>query len=322
MNELLKLFHAVLPVLGVIAAGFAIRRLDWMSEEADASVMRVVINLLTPCLIADTILGNPAFERADNVWLPPLLGFATTALGFAVGWWTRRWWGAAGNDVEARSYALSVGICNYGYIPLPLAQVLFTPGTVGVLFVQNIGVELAMWLLGLAIVSGRSWREGWRHLANPPVLAIVGTLALNLVLRRDQVPTPLLAGAHLLGQCAIPMGLLMIGATMADVLPALREPRGARVIALSAFVRLGILPVLILLAARWIPASTEVRQVLLLHAAMPAAVFTVVMARHFGGDGGTALRVVIGTSILSLATMPVWLKAGMAWLGLGELHPH
>lgn len=322
MNEFLKLLSAVLPVLGVIAAGFAIRRLNWLSEEADASLMRVVINLLTPCLIADTILGNAAFARADNVWLPPLLGFVTTAAGFLVGWATRRWFGAAANDVEARSYALSVGICNYGYIPLPLAQALFTSGTVGVLFVLNIGVELAMWLIGLAIVTGRSWREGWRHLLNPPVLAILGTLALNAWVRRESVPAPLLAGAHLLGQCAIPMGLLMIGATMADVLSALWGPRAVRMIALSALVRLGLVPVIVLGLAWAIPASTEVKQVLMLHAAMPAAVFPIVMARHFGGDSGTALRVVIGTSVLSLATMPVWLKLGMGLLALGELHPH
>ncbi len=75
MSQFSVLINAVLPVLGVVMAGFAIRRLDWLSEASDASLMRVVVNLLTPCLIADTILGNPAFGRLDNLWLPPLLGF-------------------------------------------------------------------------------------------------------------------------------------------------------------------------------------------------------------------------------------------------------
>ncbi|MBL9138473.1 MAG: AEC family transporter [Verrucomicrobiales bacterium] len=322
MTDLLALLLSVVPVLGVIATGFAIRRLEWLSDEADASLMRVVINLLTPCLIADSILGNPAFARADNVFLPPLLGFVTTAGGILVGWWLRRGLGREATTGSQRTFATSAGICNYGYIPLPLAQVFFTSATVGVLFVLNIGVELAMWLVGLAMINGRPWREGWRYLANPPVFSILGTLALNAWVPRASVPAPLMQWAHLLGQCAIPLGLLVIGATVADLLPELKDRTGWRVIGWACVVRLAILPAAILALAWALPASREVREVLLLHAAMPAAVFPIVMARHFGGDAGTALRVVLGTSIASVVTMPLWLKFGMRLLNLGDLaHP-
>lgn len=327
MSELWILLNAVLPVLGIVGAGFVLRRVGWLSEEADASLMRLTINVLTPCLIADTILGNGAFARAQNVWVPPLLGFLTTATGILVGWWTRRWANAAegpaavrGGAVD-RTYALSAGICNYGYVPLPLAQVLFTSGTVGVLFVQNIGVELAMWLVGLALLSGRPWREGWRHLANPPVAAILGTLALNALVPRSAVPAAFLTGARLLGQCAIPLGLIVIGATVADLFPTLRGPGGMRwrLVLVACVVRLGILPGVILGLAWLLPLSTELRQVLMLHAAMPAAVFPIVMSRHYGGDPGTALRVVVGTSLVSILTMPLWLKAGMVLLAVGQV---
>ncbi len=316
MGDYLALLASVLPVLGVMGAGFGIRRLGWLTAEADGSLMKVVVNLLAPCLIADTILGNPAFGRADNVWLPPVLGFVTTAGGILVGWVFRRAWGGAGTVPEQRTFALSAGICNYGYIPLPLAQTLFTSATVGVLFVQNIGVELAMWLVGLAVLRGRSGGEAWRHVANPPVLAIVGTLALNALVRREQVPGPVLQAAHLLGQCAIPLGLMLIGATVADLLGDLRDRAGWRVIASACVVRLVILPACILGLAWAVPMSVELREVMLLHAAMPAAVFPIVMARHFAGDAGVALRVVIGTSVASVVTMPVWLKVGMHLLAL------
>lgn len=317
MSSYLALFNSVLPVLGVIAAGYAIRRWNWLSEEADASLMRVVTHLLAPCLIVDTILGNPAMGRIGNVLAAPILGFVTTALGIVVGWWWRRGVGHAESAPVQRTFALSVGICNYGYIPLPLAQTLFTQSTVGVLFVQNIGVELAMWLVGLAVLSGRPWREGWRQLANPPVFAILGALALNFVIDRSAVPVAVLQLAHLLGQCAIPLGLILIGAIIADLLPELRERSAGRVVAFACLVRLGVLPAVILALARVLPVSTEVKEVLLLHAAMPAAVFPIVMARHYGGDAGTALRVVLGTSLASVVTMPIWLKAGLHFLGLG-----
>ncbi len=315
MRGYLELLNAVIPVLGIVGAGFAMRRLDWLTEAADASLMRVVVYLLTPCLAADTILGNAAFARADNVWLPPLLGFTTTAVGILAGWWARRLLGPESRPADHRTFALSVGICNYGYIPLPLAQLLFSSGTVGVLFVQNVGVELAMWLVGLAVLRGGSWRQGWRRIVNPPVVAIVGTLLLNAWVPRRRIPASLLQGGHLLGQCAIPLGLILIGATLADLLPELRSRRGWRVVTTACALRLLVLPVVILALAAWLPASRELRQVLVLHAAMPAAVFPIIMARHFGGDAGTALRVVIGTSLASIVTMPVWLRIGIALVG-------
>lgn len=316
MREYLDLLNTILPVLGVIAAGFVIRRLNWLSEEADASLMRVVVNLLTPCLVADTILGNPAFATARNVVLPPLLGFATTVAGMAAAWWVHRVCFRAPASREHRTFALTVGICNYGYIPLPLAQRLFTQGTVGVLFVQNIGVELAMWLVGLSVLSGRSWREGWRHIANPPVIAIVATLILNALVRREDVPEAVLHGAHLLGQCAIPLGLILIGATVADLMSTLRSRLGWGEAAVACGLRLLVVPAILLALGRVLPVSVETKQVLLLHAAMPSAVFPILMARHFGGDAGTALRIVLATSMVSVVTIPVWLKFGMAFLGL------
>ncbi len=73
---------------------------------------------------------------------------------------------------------------------------------------------------------------------------------------------------------------------------------------------------LILLVARFLPASVELKQVLVLQAAMPSAVFPIVMSSHYGGDPPTALRVVLGTALLGLLTIPLWIKFGMHFAGL------
>ena len=78
---------------------------------------------------------------------------------------------------------------------------------------------------------------------------------------------------------------------------------------------LGILPVLFLTMARFGPFSIELKRVILLQAAMPSAVFPIIMARHYGGDTSTALRVVIATSVVSLVTIPLWIRSGMTFLG-------
>ena len=80
--------------------------------------------------------------------------------------------------------------------------------------------------------------------------------------------------------------------------------------------RLGVLPSLFLLLAKFLPASTELKQVILLQSAMPAAVFPIILARQYGGDPATAVRVVVITSLGGLVTIPLWLQAGLKWLNL------
>jgi len=80
--------------------------------------------------------------------------------------------------------------------------------------------------------------------------------------------------------------------------------------------RLGLLPIAFLLLARLLPLSAELQRVVILQAAMPAAVFPIIVARRYGGDPITAVRVAVATSVGGLLTIPVWLRIGMSWLGL------
>ena len=54
----------------------------------------------------------------------------------------------------------------------------------------------------------------------------------------------------------------------------------------------------------------------MLEAAMPAAVFPIVLVQLFGRDLETAVRVVLSTSIAGVVLIPVWLAIGKWWLGL------
>jgi predicted permease len=73
---------------------------------------------------------------------------------------------------------------------------------------------------------------------------------------------------------------------------------------------MGIMPIFFLLLGWCLTGPVELKRVILLQAAMPAAVFPIVMAKHYGGDARTALRVVIATSLVGFATIPLWIRLG------------
>ena len=85
---------------------------------------------------------------------------------------------------------------------------------------------------------------------------------------------------------------------------------------LACLVRLGILPMLFLLLPRWLDLSLEMKRIVVLEAAMPSAVFPIVMAKHYGGDPSTALRIVVATSLVGLITIPLWIRFGLNFVGL------
>lgn len=315
MNELIVVLSAVLPVLLIAVSGIAIRKLNWLTEEADHSLLRVTINLLVPAFIFDKVLNNPALHRTENLFFPPLVGFSTVALGIGVGWLAMRLAGLK-PDSSGRTFAFSTGLYNYGYVPLPLAMHLFDRETVGVLIVHNLGTEMAFWLLGTAVFAPAAKEPFWKQIFNPPLVAIVLTLSLNLTGGAAHVPEFVKYTAHMLGACAIPMGLVLVGAMIADHLNEFHSEQGWRVMGASCALRLGVIPVLFLLLAKFLPCSIELKRVILLQAAMPTAIFAIIGARHFGGDEPTALRVVIATSALSFVTIPLWIRMGMKWLGL------
>ncbi len=315
MSEFQTVLGAVVPIFVITAVGLLIRKLNWLTEEADQSLLRVNINLLMPCLILDAALGNPALSEPRNLLLAPLVGFATLALGVILAIASQRLHGLTEPSAR-RTFAFSVGLYNYGYLPLPLALLLFDKPTAGVLFVHNVGVEIGLWTLGVMMLTGQRLGRDWRKIVNAPLVAILLAVVLNALGWESFIPKVVLTGVHLLGQCAIPMALILIGAVVADHLHEFHSASGWRVISTAVFLRIGVLPVLFLLVAKFLPASVELKRVLVLQAAMPAAVFPIIMARHYKGDPATAMRVVIGTSVVGLVTIPLWIRFGLHFVGL------
>lgn len=315
MNQSATILSAVVPVFGIMGLGVLIRKLNWLTEEADNSLMRVCVNVLLPCLILDKSLGNVALSQPSNLLLAPLLGYAVVGCGMLIAFWARLLHGLL-EARERRTFAVCVGMQNYSYVPLPLALLLFDQATAGVLFLHVIGVEMAMWTLGVMLLTGGSPARDWRRLVNPPLIAIVLAVALNALGWNTRVPQVVGTGMHWLGGCAIPLALILIGAIIADHLGEFHSTNGWRVISSAVLLRIGLLPVLFLLLAKYVPMTVEHQRVLVLEGAMPTAVFPIVLAKLYKGDPATAMRAVLSTAVVALVTIPLWIKFGMKFVGL------
>jgi predicted permease len=308
------LFELILPVFALIAVGVALRRFHAIEGTAETSMIRLVVYVCMPCLVFDTILGNASLRAPGNLLIPPLAGFVTTAVGFGVAFLFGRMVGL-GKGTGLRTFALSAGICNYSYLPFPIVG-MWGEHAQGVLLVHNMGVELALWSVGLLVLTGASLRDGWRRLLSPMLVTLVVAVVINLSGLSPYVPGFIRSIAHSLGICAVPIGLVMTGVNLADYLDEPAKLLHRNVALAACMVRLGVLPVIMLCVARWLPCSLELKRVLVVQAAMPAAVIPIIIARYYGGQPLTAVQIVLSTTAAGLVTCPLWIRAGLAWVGI------
>ena len=310
-----ELLLMLLPVFGAIALGVGLRRMNLINQAGEDALFNVVVKVAMPCLIFESVSLNPALHEAGNLLLPPLVGFGLTLLSMATAWYVARALGLTlGHGL--RTFALAVGLTNYSYLPLPILTALFGPESRAVLFLHNTGVEAAIWTGGVLVVTGLSPTQGWRKLINAPAVALVVALVANITGAGAHVPEFLRAMIHSLAICAVPLGLLLTGASFS---PHLEDPRALvnpRVLAIAWLLRLMLLPWILLLAARYLPLSVELKRVLVIQAAMPSAVVSVIVARVYSGQPLVAMQIVLGTTAVGLFTIPLWICFGLQFAGL------
>ncbi len=321
VEMMIEVLRQVMPVYLLMLLGALLRRFGLTRRENDDGILHLVFHVLYPCFIIDKILGSDSVRDVSAVAWGIGTGFTLTASGFGIAWLIAgllRFQRGTGK----RTFALSAGVQNFGYTAIPVVEQIWVgTGAIAMLFVHNLGVELAIWSVGVMLISGQ--REiPWRRLINGPVVAVV--LGLVLVATGWEgmrvpagggpaEPGVLRTTMRWLGSGAFPVAIFTTGAVVMDLIgrerPTLRASLG------GIAVRLAILPCVILAAARFLPSPEPLKQVLIVQASMPAAITPILLAKLYGGRPAVAVEIVVATTVVSLLTMPLILLLGRQWLG-------
>lgn len=294
--------------------GFLFHRRHWVSEEVEVGMMKLGLTLLFPCYIVSIIPGNPALATVSSAAWAIGMGFVIILCGFGLAWMVATL-GRIKKGEGLRTFTIASGIQNYGFVALPIIIEIFpdNPGPKGLVFVHGVGVEIAMWTIGLAILRGRA---DFRSIINGPFIAVVTGLFLNYTGLYKFIPEIVTTVLEMLGACAIPMAIFMIGATIGRYFERDILIDAFRVSLLSVLVRLCLSTILILCMVKFLPLPDDLKRLLVVQAAMPAAIFPIVLARLYGGQPQVAIQVVVATSVVGMITAPLVIAWGLGWVNL------
>lgn len=305
-------FLAVFKLVIVILIGVWLGRSGILNKQAREALSKVIIKVMLPSLLIVSLSQNAGIDNLGK-WSFLLIAAALFALfGFIIGCLLNRLFRVPTGLRRLVSVATSLG--NASYLPMPL---LATIAAGAPLFAHDPGAESRsiayisvylichsplLWLFGYPLLSGKSWREiSWRMIANPPLFASgIGLLLavvppLNrLIVQPDAPLRVLLDAGQLMSAGVFPCALLILGANLAEKLPA-GETVPWNAYAALVLGRLVLMPIIgyafTLLAWRqgWIPDDPMFALVLMIEASVPPANNLMLMCQmHKRGEAAIA----------------------------------
>lgn len=295
---------ALIPVFGVIAAGWALRRSGVVATELWAGVSRLSYAALLPALLFSTI-STAEVEALDA---GPFL--AAVTLGFlAMGALALALKPLLPVDGPAYTSLFQGAVRWNGFVLLALAAGAYGPdgaALVAIVFAPTVPIINVMCVAVLSLYGESARKPDMRRVAlriatNPLILGCLAGAAANALELFQTGPAA--DTAALIGRAALPLILLSIGAGL-DFSAIRAKPR---LLSLAVAMKLVVAPAVFLGLGHALGVSGLPLVILTAVGATPGAAASYVLARELGGDARLTAGHVTATTLLAALSLPIWI---------------
>jgi predicted permease len=300
---MLAIFESILPIFLLIVAGLLLRRTPLMDEAGWRGLEQLSYWVLYPILLFATVAGADFSSLSLDAMFAALLGAIVIVAAGVLATWPL--WRATGAATRAEfSSVFQTALRWNGFVALAVAQKLYPPQGAAVVALAMAVIIIPINILSVSVVSrfghgGANWANVLRAMARNPLIIAVA-LGLLVRLLPGGLYEPVERGFDLLGQAAIGMGLLSIGAglrpaDMLSVRPAVWFP---------VVVKLVLMPALMCALGLAVGLTGPALVYVVLCGAVPTALNGYMLARQLGGDAGFYAAVTTLQTVLAVLTMP------------------
>ncbi|WP_428424248.1 AEC family transporter [Methylibium sp.] len=292
----------LLPDFLLIVVGFLVCRHTALNRPVWESMEKLVYHLLFPVLLFTSIVRNP-LSPGEAASLA-LGGVVTVTLGMGLAFALKRW---PGVDPMLHASGAQTAFRFNSYVALAMAERL--GGAAGVAQMAVL-VAVCVPLCNAGAVLPLA-RHGGHHLGrelmrNPLILSTLGGLAANLL--GLQFPDAVGTTLQRIGQAALPLGLMAVGAGL-QLGGLAAAPKLA---AALLTIRHALLPAFAMAFGVWLGLPQLQLTVLVAFAAMPTASSAYVLAVRMGGNGPFVAGLVTVSTVLGMFLLPAWIALRFA----------
>jgi predicted permease len=283
------LVQTVIPIFSIIVVGYVIGKLKKVDVQP---FIDLIVYIAGPCLIFSSIsrstINLTDFTTLAGAALAIILIMAFTA--FLVFKLTH-------SDKTGLYLPLVFG--NTSYLGYPVALFAFGMDGLSRAVVFDMMNSLVIFSLGIYIVNHRN--EFLEAFKIPLLYAVIVGLTVNLL--HIPVPDVLFTPLEMIGMITIPLALLVLGYKLTEI-----KISAAKIAILASLFRICGGFVVALTIIQLLSVDGLVKDIILLQAAMPSAVMSMILAAKYNRDASLVASVVLITTALSMISIPLILS--------------
>ncbi len=294
MGELGAIFVDVLaPVFLLVTVGFGFGRRLSVDPQPMA---RTAYFLLAPAFIFEVLAGSRL--SGDVVARMVAVLLVTTAGVALVGWGAGRMLGRAPSVTAALVLVAVYG--NVGNFGLPIVAFEFGDQALDLAGVAFLTVNVSAFLIGVTAATWRTSRPAralWTALTTPAVAVVPLAVIVNVT--NADLPLFLDRAVGLLADAMIPVMLLTLGVQLSQM----KRPEIGIDVMVGSGLRLVVAPGVAALATLGAGLSGDPAGVTIVQSAMPAAVFTALIAIEHDLEPDLVTTIVLVSTVASALTL-------------------
>lgn len=298
----LILFKQLLVLCALMLTGYIAYKKCLIDDNAYVKLSSLMVWILNPMLMISGALGKENHASLKLIGQNLVMVFIMYGGLFLIGFLYI--WICGHKQEKGYLYRMVMFFPNVGFMGVPLVKVIF--GTEYIVYVvfYMLTFNLLCYTYGIHLASrmgGKKTKLSIKKLLSPGLIASVITI-LIFTLQLD-VPSPVANYVDYMGNTAITISMLIIGASLArmDLKSAFLKAEYYVFLA----VKMLIVPILFVLLSRLLPFDPVVTGVFQILICMPVASMTCMMAEEYGGNGSECAKIITITTLCTIVTAPL-----------------
>lgn len=309
MDTLLIMLKNVIIFVLLAIPGYLLVRGKLLDQKGSGIISKLLTYVGMPFMIlSSTLKLEFTGEFTVSLIAFGVVCIAVTFLMFFASGWLAGWDANKGRGGMMR---FCMVFANNGFIGIPLARAVFGEDSpvMAYLIISNIIMNVMMFSLGPTLISGDKKSVNiTKALFTPVFIAFVVGIVLNLTKVCTYVPEIQTYSGHFSG-IVTPLSMVVLGMKLADVpMKRLLTSGHMYYVSLLRLVFFPVIGIALMFALQLVPVlgfGADAVIAFFMGFAMPTAGLASVFADQHKGDTENAVIFTLGTTILSVATIPV-----------------
>lgn len=296
-------FNQTFTLFLFILLGFLLKKSGKVKGDISKGLSVITVNIFTPLLSMKTFANNftkdVISEKATLMGISLISLLVFLGIGYCFSLVFAREKGKPSRDTFD-IYLYTMTISNLGYFGYPVIESIFGEQMLFNFMIFTIPHSIFINSVGVYLLNPNK-ELSFKSVLNMPMIGILVGMVLGFF--EIKLPTPFLNVMSTGGACMAPVAMILTGIIFAS--NDLKSMVASVKIYVLYFLKLLILPLLLVPVLMWLKLPEEASISILTIAVLPAGLNSIVFPEAFGGDSKTGAKLCFVSLVMCVITIPI-----------------